>query len=217
MRREITHLHHRALEIEEEERAGERPRLNSENVRRQAEALTGRLESRLADIGRQRDIAPLPPEICGAALVIPAGALQAAEGSSEPKSGSDGLVDTDSRAKVESLAMEAVMARERSLGFEPRDVSGENRGYDIESHDPETGGLRFIEVKGRRADARDVTITRNELLTALNAADLFILAVVLVESGVGRQPLYVRNPAKLFGPEPGFAEVSRSTSVDAIR
>ena len=217
LRREITHLQHRALEIEAEERAGKRPRLNSENVRRQAEALTGRLESRLADIGRQRDIAPLPPEICGAALVIPAKVLQVVDDSGQPPNGSDGSVDADSRAEVETLAMNAVIARERSLGFEPRDVSSENRGYDIESRNPETGGLRFIEVKGRRADARDVTITRNELLTALNAADLFILAVVLVENGVVRQPLYVRNPARLFGPEPGFAEVSRSILVDAIR
>ena len=60
MRREIMHLQHRALELETLERAGRKPRLNSENVRRQAEALRDRLELRLADIARQRDIAPLP-------------------------------------------------------------------------------------------------------------------------------------------------------------
>ena len=217
MRREIAHLQHRALEVEAEERAGKRPRLNSENIRRQAETLSDRLQQRLADIARQRDIAPLPPEICGAALVVPVGALQAAEKGGEPTGGRDELADAHSRAEIETLAMEAVMARERSLGFEPRDVSGENRGYDIESRDPETGGLRFIEVKGRRAGAQGITITRNELLAALNAADSFILAVVLVENGFVHQPLYVWNPARLFGPEPGFAEVSRAISVDAIR
>ena len=41
MRREITHLHHRALEIEAKERAGKKPRLNSEKVRRQAEVSHG--------------------------------------------------------------------------------------------------------------------------------------------------------------------------------
>ena len=217
MRREITHLHHRALEIEAEERAGKRPRLNSENIRRQAETLSGRLQQRLAEIARQRDIAPLPPEICGAALVVPAAALQAAEEGSEPAGSRDELADAQSRAEIEALAMEAVMARERGSGFEPRDISGENRGYDVESRDPETGGLRFIEVKGRRADAQGITITRNELLAALNAADSFILAAVLIENGFVHQPLYVRNPAPLFGAEPGFNEVHRTITVASIR
>ena len=217
LRREITHLQHRALEVEAEERAGKRPRLNSENIRRQAETLSDRLQQRLADIARQRDIAPLPPEICGATLVIPAGALQAAEECSEAADSRDELADAHSRAEIETLAMEAVMAQERSLGFEPRDVSSENRGYDIESRDPQTGGLRFIEVKGRRADAQGITITRNELLAALNAADSFILAVVLVENGFVHQPLYVRNPAPVFGAEPGFNEVHRTITVASIR
>ena len=148
MRREITHLQHRALEIEAEERAGKRPRLNSENIRRQAETLSDRLQQRLADIARQRDIAPLPPEICGAALVIPAEALQAAEECSEAADSRDELADAHSRAEIETLAMEAVMAQERSLGFEPHDVSSENRGYDIESRDPETGGPAFHRGQG---------------------------------------------------------------------
>ena len=52
--------------------------------------------------------------------------------------------------RVEMIAMQAVMAVERELGFVPRDVSADKCGYDIESHDP-TGEarLRFIEVKGR--------------------------------------------------------------------
>ena len=83
MRREIMHLQHRALELEAEERAGKKRRLNSENVRRQVEALRDRLELRLADIARQRDIAPLPPEIYGAALVVPAKLLQPADGDTD--------------------------------------------------------------------------------------------------------------------------------------
>ena len=47
MRREITHLQHRALELEAEERAGRRPRLNSENMLRQCDAMTDRLALRL--------------------------------------------------------------------------------------------------------------------------------------------------------------------------
>ena len=214
MRREIMHLQHRALELETEERAGRKPRLNSENVRRQAETLGDRLELRLANIARQRDIAPLAPEVCGAALVVPAKLLRPA---SEDDAGDGGdTADALIRAEVEARAMQAVMEREKSLGYEPLDISKENRGYDIESRDPKTGRLRFIEVKGRRADARAVTITRNEMLTALNAAESYILAVVLVDGGPVRPPLYLRNPAPIFGSEPNFHEVSRQISTRAL-
>ena len=217
MRREIAHLQHRALELEAEERAGKRTRLNSENVRRQAETLTDRLELRLTDIARQRDIAPLPPEVCGAALVVPAARLAVEGTDSEAARQLAESPDAATRAEVEAKAMDAIMACERGMGYEPRDVSAEDRGYDIESRDPQTGGLRFIEVKGRRADAHAVTITRNEMLAALNAANSFILAVVLVEGGFVHRPLYIPNPAPLFGAEPGFNEVHRAISVASIK
>jgi len=208
MRREIMHLQHRALELETLERAGKKPRLNSENVRRQAEALRDRLELRLADIARQRDIAPLPPEVCGAAVVVPSRMLRPA--------GRGDAADASARAKVEAMAMKAVMEQERRLGREPTDISGENRGYDIESRDPEAGRLLFIEVKGRRADARAITITRNEMLAALNAAESYILALVLVDGGSAGPPLYLRDPARIFGSEPNFHEVSRQISTKSI-
>ena len=104
-----------------------------------------------------------------------------------------------------------------ALGHEPRDVSVEDRGYDIESREAGTGRLRFIEVKGRRADARAVTVTRNEMLAAYNARDACILAVALVKRGIAHEPIYLPDPARVFGPEPGFAEVSRAISVEAIR
>ena len=53
------------------------------------------------------------------------------------------------------------MEVERGLGFEPTDREFEKLGYDIESRIPGTGRLRFIEVKGRRADAPTVTVTKN--------------------------------------------------------
>ena len=50
----------------------------------------------------------------------------------------------------------------------------ENRGYDIESHDPHGATLRFIEVKGRtqRADDGDVHPQRDAV--RLNAPDNLI-------------------------------------------
>ncbi len=217
LRREISHLQHRSLELETEERAGKRPRLNSVNVRRQAEALADRLERRRAEIARQRDIAPLPPGVCGAALVVPAALLAPAEADDGTMAGMKEPTSVESRAEVEALAMDAVMAQERELGFAPRDISTEDRGYDIESRNPATGGLRFIEVKGRRADARDFTITRNEMLAALNTGESYILALALVENGFVHKPLYVPDPVRIFGPEPGFAEVSRAIAIAATR
>ena len=101
--------------------------------------------------------------------------------------------------------MDAVFAAERQLGFEPRDVSAERIGYDIESRDPNTGYLRFIEIKGRADGADTVTVTRNEILTALNGPENFILAVVSVANGFSQAPRYVREP---FGKEPDFGATS---------
>lgn len=96
--------------------------------------------------------------------------------------------------------MECVMRSERELGFEPRDVGDQKLGYDVESRQPETGMLRFIEVKGRAKGATTVTVTKNEILTALNKPESFILALVEVDEGY-TSCRYVREP---FEREPDF-------------
>jgi len=108
--------------------------------------------------------------------------------------------------------MATVMATERRLGFEPQDISGEKRGYDIESRVPGTGRLRFIEVKGRAEGAQVVTITKNEILTGLNKPEDFILAVVLVD-GDAAMPRYVRCP---FQREPDFGVTSVNDNVEDL-
>jgi hypothetical protein len=211
LRREMLHWQHRALELEREEQAGKQQRLNSQNARRYVDMLTDRLDRRLAELGKERAIAPLPPEVQGAALIVPIGWLKKR---TEPPAAIPGLAEN--RAAIEALAMSAVMEAERTLGRDPKDVSAENRGYDIESRNPKTGWLHFIEVKGRYEAADTVTITRNEMLTAFNAEDAYILAVVRVEAGFAQEPVYVRNPTSLFGSEPGFAEVSRVINLTKI-
>ena len=103
------------------------------------------------------------------------------------------------------MAMEAVMQAEHRLGYEPRDVSSDHVAWDIESRDPMSGMLRFIEVKGRAADKRTLTITKNEIIQALHNPESFILAVVIVDGGRCQTPCYVRNP---FGKEPDFGVTS---------
>ena len=83
-------------------------------------------------------------------------------------------------------------------------MGAEKRGYDIESRTAE-GGLRFIEVKGRAVGADTITLTRNEVLTALNKPDDFILAVAQIDAGTVVRLRHVRRP---FGREPDFGVTS---------
>jgi hypothetical protein len=106
--------------------------------------------------------------------------------------------------------MQAVMEAERRLGYEPRDVSADRCGYDIESRVPPGGKLRFIEVKGRHHDAKTVCVTRNEILTALNKPEDFILAVVQVDGDRATDPRYLTRP---FQKEPDFGVTSVTYSL----
>jgi hypothetical protein len=117
----------------------------------------------------------------------------------------------------EATAMEAVMAGERAARRRPEDVSAQKLGYDIESLDPKTGTLRFIEVKGRAADAEVVIFTRNEMLTAFNAPDAYYVALVLIDADSAQAPIYVPRPHEVFGAEPTFAETARFIKVSALK
>lgn len=97
------------------------------------------------------------------------------------------------------------MAIERSLGFTPVDREFDRLGYDIESAIPGTGRLRFIEVKGRVADADTVTVTKNEILYSLNKPEDFILAMVAFSADGSHQVRYLRRP---FQREPDFGVTS---------
>ena len=170
-----------------------------------AARLSERLAKRLDELGRERQISALPPVLKGAVLVIPKGLLAPAVPAPTVGGQAGFSEDPVARAEIERLAMTAVMAAETALGHRPRDVSAENRGYDIESRDPHSGTLRFIEVKGRNADGREVIITKNELLAALNAPDAFFLALVRVVGGYAQEPTYVQ---RFFARELGFAETA---------
>ena len=145
----------------------------------------------------------MPPILKGAALVIPNGLLCARMAPTPELVGSAFCEDPAARVIVELAAMEAVMAHERALGHSPVDVSAQKKGWDIESRDGSGGPLRLIEVKGRHADARDVIVTKNEILASLNAPDAFHLALVSVSNGFAHQPIYVQ---RFVEREPGFGE-----------
>lgn len=202
LKKEINHWDHRAEDLKAQERAGRRTRLSSANAAARANDLADRLERRLAELNKERDISALPPLVRGGAIIVPGGLLQKASGEAPTVTE---LAEGHNRAEIEKLAMDAVMETERSLGCEPRDVGAEKLGYDIESRDPKKETLRFIEVKGRVEGADTVTVTRNEILTALNKPDAFILAIVQVSAGFASEPRYIREP---FQKEPDFGATS---------
>jgi Domain of unknown function (DUF3883) len=203
--REINYCDARAARLREEERAGKEQRVNASNAEATAQRLVERLHKRQTELDRERQITALPPVLKGAALIIPRGLLRARAAPSAAPEPVGVTEDPAARQAVERLAMEAVMAAERALGNLPRDVSAEKKGWDIESRDPRAAHLRFIEVKGRHAEARDLIITKNELLASLNAPEAFILALVRVEAGVAHEPIYVR---RFFKRELGFGETA---------
>ncbi|MFS8640294.1 MAG: DUF3883 domain-containing protein [Symbiobacteriaceae bacterium] len=210
--KEIAYWDHRAEELRLQEQAGKvNARINSARARQRADELQARLEKRMRELEQEKNLAPLPPEVLGYALVVPNGLLRRLRG--EGAAGEPGLFARETE-EVERLAMEAVMEAERALGYEPRDVSRERCGYDIESRIPaQPGRLRFIEVKGRVAGARTVTVTKNEILTALNKPDDYILALVQVQEGRVRGVRYVRRP---FRREPDFGAASVNYDFDEL-
>lgn len=203
LKKEINHWDHRAEDLKAKERAGKSTRLSASQAESRANMLEERLRRRMETLGRERDIFALPPRVCGGVAVVPAGLLRRLAPTSEIATGM--TEEKEARKIVEQLAMERVLAVERELGNEPRDVSAEHLGYDVESRESDTGRLRFIEVKGRVEGADSVTVTRNEILTALNKPEAFVLAIVPVVAGIAKQPYYVRDP---FRREPDFGATS---------
>lgn len=191
--KEINYWEKRAVTLQESEKQGKvNARINSAKAWQRADELAERLTQRKEQLRQEREISALPPVIIGGALIVPIGLLL---GDHTPPE----ILD---RRITEKLAMQAVMQAEIAMNNDPKDVSAHNLGYDIESHDGQTGELRFIEVKGRRAGADTVTVTRNEILTAFNTREKYFLALVEIEGKVARQPRYVRQP---FTKEPDFA------------
>ncbi len=199
--REIHLWDRQAQKLKDQELAGKvNAKLNSGLARQRADDLQGRLNKRLEEIERERQLSPLPPVVSGGALIIPA-ALLAKLGYKPSSPPPDDVVETE---ESERRAMAAVMATETRLGFVPRDVSEQNCGYDIESRVPGTGHLRFIEVKGRTRGAQTVTVTSNEIRTAINEPDQFVLALVVLDPD--RET--VRYLCRPFEKEPDFTAAS---------
>ena len=199
--KEITYWDHRAEQLKLQEQAGKpNANLNSNEARKRADILQGRLQKRLEELKLEAQISPPPPVVLGGLLVVPMGLINAMTGqaSAAPIAPMDTQI---SAARARAIVMDI----ERSLGFEPTDREFEKLGYDIESRVPGTGKLRFLEVKGRVEGAATITVTKNEILYSLNKPEDFILAIVEFQSADTHRVHYLRQP---FQREPDFGVTS---------
>ncbi|HEX05035.1 MAG TPA: DUF3883 domain-containing protein [Bacteroidetes bacterium] len=211
LKREINYWDRRAEDLKAREAAGHQTSGPAQKARDRANRLEERLKSRLAELDRERKITAKPPIITGGALIIPAGLFHKLKGD-QPAILND--YGNEGRDVVERLAMEAVFAAEHALGRETMDVHTQRGiGYDIESKHPQTGELRFIEVKGRAAHADQVSLTRTEILCALNEPEKFHLAFVRINDGKADDPVYVKNYD--YG-QPGFEQTSSTFPISSL-
>jgi superfamily II DNA or RNA helicase len=209
--REINFWSDRYIKLQDDIAAGKDVRLTLENVRRTIDDLTARRESREKELLAMRHVISATPVILGGSLVVPAGLILQRRG--QP----GWTADAAARARVEQIAMCAVMNVERALGHDVIDVSGDKCGWDVTSLPKALDGKlppsRHIEVKGRAKGQTTITVTRNEILYGLNQTDKFILAVVIVDGEQHEGPFYVRQP---FTQEPDWAVTSINLDLDQL-
>jgi superfamily II DNA or RNA helicase len=141
-----------AAELLQRQQRGEDVALALSEAERRLDELNARLERRRQEIERERQLTIADLTHIGSALVLP-----------HPERQNFAPMVRDE--EVERLAMEEAMRYERERGWQPEDVSAEDRGFDILSRHPESGSVRFIEVKGR-AGIGPVVLTPHEYKTA---------------------------------------------------
>lgn len=158
---EINYWDHWHATLLDDQAAGKKLRVSPETALARARRLETQLERRLTDLAAEQQLRPRPPDIAGAALVVPQGLLDRLAGR-EPAEAARHARETE---RVERRAVDAVLAAERALGRDPHEMPHNIPGYDVRSLD-EDGHLVWIEVKGRVVGAPDFVLTRTELLFA---------------------------------------------------
>ncbi len=162
-----------SMVAQEQEKAGKKPKQSHSSLSYKASELEGRRTSRLRLLDRQMELHARPPRVLTAALVLPVSAVRTDIAEDAP-------VQAVETKEVERRGIERVMAAERALGRVPIEQTFNNPGFDILSGRDGDDPIR-IEVKARIAGAEDFFVTHNEVLTALNSAPRYRLALVRVE------------------------------------
>jgi hypothetical protein len=170
------------VELLQRREQGEDVALALGEAERRLDELNARLERRRQEIERERQLAIADLTHIGSALVLP-----------HPERQHFAPMVRDE--EVERIAMEEAMRYERERGWIPEDVSAEDRGFDILSRHPDSGSVRFIEVKGR-AGTGPVALTRNEYKMAERLRGDYWLYVVFDCTTTPRL-LPIQDPVRL--------------------
>jgi len=155
-----------------------------EVVRR--DELSQRLKDRLAQLEHERHLSEQPPEVLGAAVILPT-----------PTGVAPDVAAMKSDPEVETIAVDVAKKYEREQGRKPVSVEEENCGWDITSL---VGGqvARYIEVKGRAAEGA-VALTPNEWIKAQRfGKDYWLYVVTNCESTP--QLHLIQDPASKLSP-----------------
>ena len=209
--KEINYWSDRYVKLSADVEAGKQPRVQPEMARRRVDELSARLEQRKDELAIMKNVVSSTPVVIGGALVIPQGMLLQRKGETNFSA------DPEARARVEKVAMQAVMDAERSFGYDVIDVSAEKCGWDVTARPPIVEGKlsddRHIEVKGRAKGQNTITVSRNEIIYGLNQSDKFILAIVIVDGDEHEGPYYIRD---FFSQEPEFGVASSNYSLSDL-
>ena len=183
-----------AMVAQEQEQAGKKPKESHTSLMYKAADLEGRRSARLELLDRQLQMQAKPPRVVTAALVIPLTAV-------ETQIPADAPMHAVATKEVERRGIDLVLATERALGRNPVEQAFNNPGFDILSQRDDEDPIR-IEVKARLAGAEDFFVTHNEVLTALNSAPRYRLALVRVDPrGPEHDDVrYLENPFARFDP-----------------
>ena len=170
--------------------AGKQPRMNPERARARADDSPARLGRAMTELDREQQLRRCRRSSSARALVVPA----AAHSAQRRRSPSDRSLRAANRRSSAAPSMRCSPPRRRSAA-RSEEMPHNNPGFDIRSRAPD-GDVRFIEVKGRIAGAETFTVTRNEILHALNVPDAYVLALVEVspDGAADDRVRYLRRP-----------------------
>ncbi len=181
-----------AMVAQEQGQAGKKPKESHTSLMYKAADLEGRRTARLAVLDRQLQMQARPPRVVTAALVLPLATV-------ETQIAEDAPMHAVETKEVERRGVDLVLASERTLGRTPVEQAFNNPGFDVLSVRDGEDPIR-IEVKARIAGAEDFFVTHNEVLTALNSAPRYRLALVRVDpQGPEHDEVrYLENPFGRF-------------------
>ncbi len=190
LERELNRLIAEAVVASDKEKRGEKVRESHASLMYKAADIEARLEKRLALLERQERMSAKAPRVVTAALVLPVSAVDDAD--STEQTAPLHAIETK---EVERRGVDLVLATEPGLGRAPEEQPFNNPGFDVLSRVEGEDPIR-IEVKARIAGSDDFFITHNEVMTAMNAAPRYRLAMVRVDPrGAEHDEVrYLENP-----------------------